>query len=116
MNKSEELSAVQVKKLLTAISRTKPTGRMSMIGCFQPHHAFIFYDASGRPVAFVELGLRYHGYRISPDAPDLEPHYGDLASLCVELGLPFHKEFDLNDYRHNFEDTYVNGAGFEGAD
>ena len=84
--------------------------------CFEPHHAFIFYDDAGRAVAFVEISIRYRGYRISPDLPELEPHYGDLASLCRELGLPFQAGFSLEAFRAEFEDTYIKGAGFEGAD
>jgi hypothetical protein len=75
-----------------------------------------FYDAASRPVAFFEVCLHYHGYRLAPELPDLEPHYGDLASLCAELELPLSKDFSLGDYRRQFEITYINGEGFEGAD
>ena len=106
----------QVARLIAASTRPRPPGRTNIALCVEPHYAFIFYDRSGRPVAFVELSIRYRGYRISPDVADLEPHYGDLASLCRELGLPFEKGFSLEDYRAQFENTFIRGAGFEGAD
>ena len=114
--RGQALTERQVQKLIAAVTRKRPEGRQSLVSCFQPHHAFVFYDAAGRPVAFVELCLRYHGCRMSPDLPEREPHFGDLASLCKELGLALPKDFVLEDYRREFEDTYINGAGFEGAD
>src|SRR5471030_140920 len=114
--KGRLLSSAQVGKLIAAATRKRAPGRLSLSICFEPHHAFIFYDTAGRPVAFFEVCLHYHGYRLAPELSDLEPHYGDLASLCAELKLPFPKDFSLVDYRRRFDDTYVNGAGFEGAD
>jgi hypothetical protein len=110
------LSELQTGKLIAAATRRRPAGRLGLSSCFEPHHAFIFYDGAGRPVAFFEVCLHYHGYRLAPELPDLEPHYGDLASLCVELELPLSKDFSLGDYRRQFESTYIDGEGFEGAD
>lgn len=105
--KGVELSFGQIQRLIIAATRLRPEGRYIVSMCYRPHHAFIFYDKRDRPVAFIEVCLDCHGSRLVPEMTDSEPHYGDLAALCVELGLPFDSSISLEDYRAGFVERYL---------
>ncbi len=96
------LSDAQVKKLLSIVPELSPAGRSTEPGrvvkrpashCqFDPHHAFVFFDAEGRPVGELEVCLSCGQLSQTPKVADLG---GDLFSeevdafraVCGELGL-----------------------------
>jgi hypothetical protein len=91
------LSASQVKRLLTAEAhRWKERGKAA---CYEPHNAFVFFDANHQPVAYLELCLDCLGARTSPRDQECDPDFIALAALCHELKLPFGESKTLKKYR-----------------
>ena len=86
------LTAEQVDQLRDAVTHgTNETAAM----CFNPRHAFVFYDGDDQPVAWLEVCFECSDYFSSPVIED-PPNYGRIRALCVELGLPVFD--DSNDY------------------
>ncbi|MEZ0275959.1 MAG: hypothetical protein ACAH88_13720 [Roseimicrobium sp.] len=84
--KGVKLSPPQVIRLLNAI--TTSHGKQARTPCYKPHHAFVFYDATGRSVAVFEMCFGCNKFQETPDGL---PEYVDtpaLYTLCQELGLP----------------------------
>jgi hypothetical protein len=84
--KGVKLTQPQVAQLMNAI--TVSHGKQDRTPCYKPHHAFVFYDASGRPVGVFEMCFGCNKFKETPDGL---PEYVDtpaLYSLCQELGLP----------------------------
>lgn len=81
-----KLSPEQVKRLLAAVTGEHdphPTP-----GCYNPHNAFVFYNADKKPVAFVEICFDCLIYRISPDDPVPGIDLLSLAVIFTEHKLP----------------------------
>ena len=59
--------------------------------CFIPHHALVFFNTKGKPVAQVSLCFKCHQLLIEPSQPRrrsiAQAAQHDLQDLCVELGL-----------------------------
>jgi hypothetical protein len=86
------LSDTQVSRLLAAVTGTHPDH--NVLGCYVPHHAYIFFDQKHRVVGWVELCFGCNNYRASSaSAPEWLDIY-DLRDLTVELGLPVLKKED----------------------
>lgn len=84
--KGVKLSPAQVKRLLTDITVSQPVQVRS--NCYKPHHAFMFFDGSGKVVAVFEMCFGCNRYVASPGGL---PEYIDrtrLYQLTHELGLP----------------------------
>lgn len=94
------LSAAQVEKLLALLQQPATFGGGAK--CYEPHHAFVFYDKAGTPVA--EIGICFlcqmaTSRPIIPITQDVK-EFGfwtagvtdkgsdALRALCNELGLP----------------------------
>jgi hypothetical protein len=93
INKEGALLTVdQVHKLRVAISRQPPTIRgiqkLSISNCYIPHNAFVFYNASKKPVAYLEICFSCVGYTAEPRGPAILPNYFALAAIFEELKLP----------------------------
>ncbi|HEX4630311.1 MAG TPA: hypothetical protein VH188_05045 [Chthoniobacterales bacterium] len=86
------LTADQVHMLRLAVSRQPPTvnglQKIPVLNCYNPHNAFVFYDAAQRPVAYLELCFSCLGNRAQPSIPSPFPNYLSLAAIFEELKLP----------------------------
>lgn len=86
-----KLDATQTERLLTLLRNKAPDG--SAVGCFAPHHGFVFYDREGNPVADVtvcflcELGVAEPG-----DHSMTTWDFAALGRLVQDLGLPVFKD------------------------
>ena len=81
------LSANQVQRLLRAITGKHPEHLHAM--CFNPHHGFVFYDASSKPVAWIEVCFECGNTESWPEGRKLtEDDMDALLALCKELKLP----------------------------
>ena len=86
-----KLDAPQTERLLALLRNKAPDG--SAVGCFTPHHGFVFYDREGNPVAsftacfLCELGVAVPGIH-SMTTWD----FAALGRLVQDLGLPVFKD------------------------
>jgi len=62
--RGEVLTAQQSARLIAAVTGTRPVQLSKM--CFKPRHAFVFYDAAMKPVAWVELCIECHNAEAEP--------------------------------------------------
>jgi hypothetical protein len=79
------LTAPQARHLVRAVNHPNPINSAEL--CFQPHHAFVFYDRHQRPVAWLEFSQVCNTVRSFPE------HAGPidllvLGELIRELRLP----------------------------
>jgi hypothetical protein len=79
------LSPGQVTRLVDAITVFK--ARPKRTACYVPHHAFVFYDASGRPVACFEVCFTCHRHEATPDGLPSQVDYDVLWTIIHELGV-----------------------------
>ena len=86
-NSGAVLTADQRARLLTAQQRR--AGARPQAACYVPHNAFVFFDAKGKPVAFLELCFDCLGSRTFPDDPNCDPDFIALAKIFAEQKLPF---------------------------
>ena len=91
------LNEAQTRRLLALLGQRSTFGGGSH--CYMPHHAFVFYDAAGTPVAELgvcfECGMLMSRPQIPAAGQDTEYSFGiapggkaALWALCKELGLP----------------------------
>ncbi len=80
------LTAAQVKLLLPAL--TTETRRKNHTACFIPHHAVVFYNASGQVVAHTEICFNCSVQRSYPSGLPESIHYQSVWDLFRELGVP----------------------------
>jgi hypothetical protein len=87
INKKGTLLTVdQVHRLQETVSKPNPRADLSV--CYNPHNAFVFYNAAGKPVAYLELCFSCIGNRSQPPIPNNSPNYLSLAAIFEELKLP----------------------------
>ncbi len=98
------LTKDQIKRLIAALTEKHPEHPIA--ACFNPRHAFVFYDEKQHAVAVVDICFECLGARASPSGTLFPYDFPALADLCAELkltGAPdkdFRKWFD--DFRTNF--------------
>ena len=81
------LSKSQVRRLLAAQARR--VGRVKFRPlCYRPHNAFVFRNAAGRAVAFLEICFDCAGVRLQPKDERSNPDLEALARIFAELNLP----------------------------
>lgn len=91
------LTAAQTKKLIALLKQPATFGGGSK--CYMPHHAFVFYDKEGTPVAEIAVCFLCNMMMAKPSIPaakgDTEYSFGVTSkgneafrALCNELGLP----------------------------
>jgi hypothetical protein len=80
------LSAAQVKRLLATANTPAPL--LKYKACYVPHHAFVFYDASDKPVATLEVCFTCNRHIATPDGTPKHIDYGALWTLLREAGVP----------------------------
>ena len=80
------LNKEQEGKLQAAVTGTHLSHPVA--ACFYPHHAFVFFDDSGKIIGHVDICFICSNYRGSPtgfaDRWDLE----SLEQLVLDLGMP----------------------------
>ena len=89
INKSGTLlTAAQTELLLRAITK-KPRRTFDLTQCFDPHHAFVFYDAHQKAVAWVEVCFHCNNIKAQPRSPgESWPDMKALLKLSKQLKLP----------------------------
>jgi hypothetical protein len=90
------LSAKEVTQLRAAVTGTH-SGYPSS-ACYVPHNAFVLYDSSNKPVAFLEICFSCLGHRALPETA----HNLDLLSLAAifaEHGLPMGEYRDFQSFK-----------------
>lgn len=80
------LSAAQVQRLIAAVTTEAPRGKYKP--CYVPHHAFVFYDGSGKVVAHLEVCFTCGRTIASPGGIAEHYDYSLLWNLLHELGVP----------------------------
>jgi hypothetical protein len=83
--KGARLSANQVLRLLAAITGEHPDHPRA--ACFYPRHAFVYYDAETKPVAWLEVCFECLGGESHPDGLRGPFDMPALAELTAELRL-----------------------------
>lgn len=76
----------QVRRLVAAITDDFPEHPVAR--CFEPRHAFVFYNKARRPVATVDVCFECLGVESSPWIRPRPRDFPALADLCAELKLP----------------------------
>jgi hypothetical protein len=84
---SADLTPEQTEKLYSAITGTHTHQKGAV--CFQPHHGFVFYGASGEILGSISLCFGCVGYRHAPQGEvskvfDIKA----LEELVMELKMP----------------------------
>ncbi len=81
------LSKLQVRRLLVAQARR--VGRIKFRPmCYRPHNAFVFRNAAGRAVAFLEICFDCAEVRLQPKDKRSNPDFETIARIFAELNLP----------------------------
>ena len=98
------LNGEQAASVLEAT--TSGRERLPVMECYEPHHAFVFYTNTGKPVGCVEICFTCNSWKISPEGNALESFDGfcDLprfAKLFVEFGLPLTPYTSFEDFEAN---------------
>lgn len=86
--KLDEAQILKLRNLLTEESK-KEFGKAD---CYEPHHAFVFYDEDGKLTASFDICFRCAGYHARPEGVARNVDLDDLEAFCGELGLPVFKE------------------------
>jgi hypothetical protein len=87
------LNQTQVKELLKAITG-KHTEHM-VAACYNTHHAFVFFDSNGKPIASFEICFECSNYLWQPQQNSNKYIYADVKSVwkvVQELGLPIYNK------------------------
>jgi hypothetical protein len=86
------LSSAQADRLVAAIRNPDPEVRGTHLRCgFEPHHAFVFYDAKGAPIADLLVCFTCGEWRARPEPKGIGQLMGkagaEMRALCRELNL-----------------------------
>jgi hypothetical protein len=81
------LTQQQVSRLVAAVTGKSPLPE-SITACFDPRHAFVFYGAAKKPVAWVELCFECHNADAEPRQKRQVYDVASLERLARELKLP----------------------------
>lgn len=84
--KGTKLTAAQTKRLMDAITISQPKAYAG--GCYKPHHAFLFYDASGKVVAVFEMCFACNEFVSTPEGLPRYINREALWQLTHDIGLP----------------------------
>ena len=80
------LTEAQVQRLMPAL--TTPTPRQHRTACYLPHHAFLFYDASGHVVAHSEICFTCTIQRSSPAGLPEHINFQAVWDILREADVP----------------------------
>ena len=96
------LTPDQVKRLLAAVNGKHRA--YDQASCFIPHNAFVFYDASKKPVAYLEICFACMGTHAEPKTPKRSTDLIALAKIFDELKLPLGAYPNLEAFKNNVRD------------
>ena len=82
------LTIGQTQRLLSAVEGNYKAYQKYM--CFDPRHAFIFYDEHHKAVAAIEVCFDCYGMYMTPGGMPERIDFPAVADLVNELGLPLH--------------------------
>jgi hypothetical protein len=86
------LTPDQVRRLCLAAVHEPPTitglQKITIVNCYKPHNAFVFYNTAEKPVAYIEICFSCLGNKAQPPIPSHFPDYFSLATIFEELRLP----------------------------
>ncbi len=82
-----KLSPAQTQRLLSVLTISQDKQKRAV--CYKPHHAFVFYNASNKPVAVFEMCFGCNKFVSTPRGTPEYIDYNALVLLTKELGLPF---------------------------
>jgi len=91
------LTPAQTKALITAVTGEHAEYPAAM--CHIPHNAFVFYDSSKNPVAFVEICFGCSTHRIMPKGAAMQLELIALATIFNSHRLPIGEYSDLASYK-----------------
>jgi hypothetical protein len=80
------LTSRQINRLIVAVSG-KRSGTIDIVECWDPHHGFVFFDARGKAVAWVEVCFKCGNMHSTPPADGVYDMKA-LRKLSNELKLP----------------------------
>jgi hypothetical protein len=80
------LDAKQVGLLRSAITGVRPSPGGQMM-CFEPHHAFVFYNAE-RVAGYIDICFLCDNYRGEPDGFAQWLDWEALSAVVQDLGMP----------------------------
>ena len=96
------LTTDQTKRLLAAVAGNYKTYEKYM--CFDPRHAFIFYDEHHKAVAAIEVCFDCYGMYMTPGGMPERIDFPAIADLVNELELPLHPNgLSPEEFRKLFE-------------
>jgi hypothetical protein len=81
------LTPAQTEVLLDAVTGRKP-GRAVAKACYEPHHAFVFYDSARKPAGIIEVCFKCSRHRAGPDPLPGQPDLELLEKLVRAVRLP----------------------------
>ncbi len=81
------LTPDQTKHLFAAVTGKHPDPGV-YAACFNPHHAFVFYDVAHEPIAWVEVCLECGNAEAEPPQKGQVYDIAALVKLLRELKLP----------------------------
>jgi hypothetical protein len=76
---------------LRKILSTEWEGESGESDCYDPHHAFVFYDAEWKPVAWIDICFLCEGFTSHPAGVREKIDLDSLHKLLEEIGLPIHE-------------------------
>jgi hypothetical protein len=85
------LSEVQVTKLRALLSTDSKTEHGD-VDCYDPHHAFVFYDADWKVTASIDVCFLCDDYVARPKGASSLVDIQALEAFCREVGLPMLKD------------------------
>ena len=81
------LTAEQTRALVAAVTGKRPAPQWAA-ACFNPHHAFVFYDAAQKPVGWVEVCFECGNAAAEPAQRGQVYDVAALEKLATDLRLP----------------------------
>jgi hypothetical protein len=86
------LTPDQVRRLRVAAAHGPPAvnglQKMTVFNCYTPHNAFVFFSATNKPVAYLEICFSCLGNTAQPPVPSVSPNYLSWATIFEDLKLP----------------------------
>ena len=85
------LSEEQTKSLVKIINEDSKYER-GEVDCYDPHHAFVFYDANWKVVAYIEICFLCEDYKFSPAGASKLIDLQALEIFCRQIDLPWYEK------------------------
>jgi hypothetical protein len=84
------LSEEQTKSLIRILNQDVEYER-GEIDCYDPHHAFVFYDDKWKIVASIDICFLCENYVARPKGGSSLIDLGAMAAFCRQIGLPWYE-------------------------